>query len=259
MNYLLIDLGYFLHFRYFATKSWYKRAKDYINDERMKQDPIFQEILKKRVRESIFKLVKDLNINHSNIIFCKDCKQSDIWRRSLFPNYKLNRKNLNNVKTEFCLIHEIIKNLTEIKLGSLLEHPKAEADDIVYCIRKYIKNHINKNAKFYIIASDNDYYQLCDENTYLKRLDKRNAMNNSLGNPDNDLLLKIIMGDKSDNIPSIKPKCGMKTALNLLKDPILLDKLFKQDKTIKDRFDLNKQIIDMNNIPIEYKKTINHE
>jgi 5'-3' exonuclease len=46
------------------------------------------------------------------------------------------------------------------------------------------------------------------------------------GAAETDLQIKIIMGDNSDNIPAIFPKCGPKTAKKCIDDPaFLLEKM----------------------------------
>ena len=57
------------------------------------------------------------------------------------------------------------------------------------------------------------------------------------------------MGDTSDNIPSVFPKCGFKTALKCVENPELFKKKMKDNEEYYKRFDLNTKIIDFNYIP----------
>jgi hypothetical protein len=41
-----------------------------------------------------------------------------------------------------------------------------------------------------------------------------------------DLFLKIVLGDKSDNIPKVFDKVGLVTARKMFEDPIILHKYF---------------------------------
>ena len=257
-KYLIIDLGYFNFFRYFAAKSWYRRKdgnKD-VDDETMSSDPIFQTTLLKRVEESISKIIKKLHISWDHIIFCRDCPQSQIWRMTNKSNYKGTRNNNLNVKTGFTLIRDKIQQLVEEKGCYLLQQDHLEADDLAYLARNYILSRVPQ-AQFTIITSDIDYYQICYPNTKILRLDNRDAMKHSQGDPQLDLLVKIIQGDKSDNILPIIPKCGAKTALKYAQNPQLLDKLLKDNKDAQDNFLHNKQLIDFSQIPIEYQTIVN--
>ena len=253
-TYLLVDLGYFLHFRYYAALSWFKRAhkdKDYSELE-IQENAVFQKTLLKRVRDSIIELLKKYNIDNNNVIFCKDCSQCEIWRKELMDAYKVNRVK-KDIKLAFSLIYKEIEMLTKNGIGILLKYPNAEADDIVYCVREYILNEINKDSKCIIVASDNDYYQICDDSTSLIRLDSRSAMNKSLGDPKKDLLYKVILGDKSDNIGGIFPKCGHKTALKYVNDPDLFQSEMDKNKVYRERYDHNMKMIDMSKMPLDIK------
>ena len=65
-----------------------------------------------------------------------------------------------------------------------------------------------------------------------------------------DLEIKIIMGDTSDNIPSVFPKCGPKTAQKCIDDPEFFKK--KMDKQeYHAQYELNKQLVNFDNIPEE--------
>ena len=251
-TYLLIDCGYFKFFRLYAAKSWYKRAHEYIDDETMQCDEIFQKTLKRRCIESIEQLLKKFKINWENVIFCEDCKQNNIWRKSIFNEYKGTRVTNMNVKTGFDIIKSTIQELVNEKKCKYYNHPHLEADDIVALYRSY-KLAIEPTSNFLILASDIDYYQILYPNTKLLRLDKRDAMKHFSGDPIRELKIKIIMGDKSDNIQSIIPKCGKKTAEKYLDIHGSLDNLFSKNNKSKELYERNQLIIDFEKIPEELK------
>ena len=56
------------------------------------------------------------------------------------------------------------------------------------------------------------------------------------------------MGDISDNIPSIFPKCGPKTAKKCIDNPDFLKSKLKNEEYAK-QYELNKQLVNFNNIP----------
>ena len=255
-TYLLIDSGYFNFFRYFAAKSWYKKAKEYTDDETMSNDPQFQTTLVKRVEESVAKILKQHQIPWEKVVFARDCKQSDIWRNHNIQGYKATRDQTLNVKVGFTTITQKINQLVENKGCRVISHPTLEADDLVYLYRRFILEQIDPEAKFVVITSDIDYYQICYPNTKLQRLDKRDPMTKSSGDPERDLLLKIITGDKSDNIPSIIPKCGPKTAQKYLDDPDLLSQLLADNDQALINFNNNRKVIDFRQIPEELQKQV---
>jgi 5'-3' exonuclease len=137
----------------------------------------------------------------------------------------------------------------------ILSNAKLEADDcialsVMYLVKKYPECHI------YIITSDRDYLQLNAHNVDLYNLAFKNIAENksSTGNAKHDLEIKIIMGDTSDNIPSVFPKCGPKTALKCIEDPEFFKKKMNSCPTSQAQYELNKKLVDFNEIPIELKR-----
>ena len=72
------------------------------------------------------------------------------------------------------------------------------------------------------------------------------------GDAKKDLFCKIVMGDKSDGIPSIFAKCGIKTAIKCYDDKDYFNKKMERENAYE-KFNLNKKIIDFNEIPEELK------
>ena len=72
------------------------------------------------------------------------------------------------------------------------------------------------------------------------------------------LLFKILIGDGADNIPSVKPRLGPKSALKYIldKSQTELKKLLKEDVNILKSFKRNKQMISMKSIPDYVKELI---
>jgi 5'-3' exonuclease len=71
----------------------------------------------------------------------------------------------------------------------------------------------------------------------------------STGDAQNDLEIKIIMGDTSDNIPSVFPKCGPKTAQKCIEDPEFFKKKMDNNPEYYKQYELNKILVNFNNIP----------
>ena len=74
-------------------------------------------------------------------------------------------------------------------------------------------------------------------------------------NPETDLLVKIITGDKSDDIPGIKRGTGVKTAEKIVNSGEL-DK-WLDENNLNEQFLLNSKLISFENIPTEYVEAIN--
>ena len=90
------------------------------------------------------------------------------------------------------------------RTGALLFHyDDTEADDIIAVLCQYIRSQ-KPNLDIIIIANDNDYLQLVDP--HLKIIDFKNKIISDkvldINNPKYGLTIKILLGDRSDNIPA---------------------------------------------------------
>jgi len=249
-NYILIDGSYYCFYRYYAIKAWFRNAhKDVVLEDPIKNNE-FVEKYKKTFISKIKELSKKLKISDPKIIVGKDCKRKKIWRMELFDKYKVNRN-----KDDTFMGGPFIKMAYDDDLfkkagvSKILYNKKLEADD---CLALYSKFLIKKNPKcnITIITSDTDYLQLINSNIRLINLKLKNVNTekNSTGDPEKDLFIKIVMGDKTDDIPSIFSKCGKKTAIKCWENKDFFNEKLK-NKEIKDRYELNKLLIDFRNIP----------
>lgn len=279
MVYLLIDMGYLLFYRYHATKLWFKKAHDYKDDISMAETQAFQTTFKSRIESCIEKIIKQYKTDWSQVIFCRDSRRENIWRNQLYKPYKQNRDNssLTGLKIAVNLLKLAIFRLIRYNNAKCIGLQGAEADDIVYCLVKRI-NKYESGHNIIIVTSDQDYYQLLNTNVTMVGLDTKDKTSKAIQNRDDisqdikkiivdkkldyrqlNLLVKIIVGDKSDNLPSCFPKCGFKTAVKLAIDPNSLDNMFKKIPSSKDIFNLNKKMIDMSMIPKKLQDKINYK
>ena len=257
-TFIFIDGSYFCFYRYHSLLTWWKNA--YPEEIDVLQDPYqnqkFVEKFKKTFVETIQKIPRGLKLDKTIkpiIIVGKDCKRENIWRNELFPNYKSNRS---NGPEDGFMGGPFFKMAYEEELFiqggacSILKHPKLEADDCIAISVKHLLN-ICPSCTIYIITSDKDYLQLAQDNVKLFNLTFKDLteQKSCTKNAECDLFCKILMGDVSDNIPSVFPKCGPKTALKYFENKELLEKKLKEAETYRNTYALNKRIIDFNNIP----------
>jgi 5'-3' exonuclease len=115
-----------------------------------------------------------------------------------------------------------------------------------------------------IITNDNDYIQLLDNPAidankaivYVKNLVNKDLLERVDYSPRVYLKVKTILGDKSDNIPSIISKCGDKTAFKLATDVDKLEKVLEESPAAKSQYMLNQLLIDFDNIPKSYHEEV---
>ena len=259
-TFIFIDGSYFCFYRYHSLLTWWRNANpeeiDVLQDPI--QNPKFVEKFKKTFIKNVENIPKGLQLDKQVkpiLIVGKDCKRENIWRNELFPKYKATRA---NGKDDGFMGGPFFKMAYEEQLfiqggaRSVLKHPRLEADD---CIAITVKHLLQTYplCDIYIITSDKDYLQLSGERVHLYNLAFKDLtqQKSCTGNPECDLFCKIVTGDISDNIPSVFPKCGPKTALKYYNNKELFEKKLLESETFQQRFHLNKTLVDFNCIPEE--------
>jgi len=259
-TFIFIDGSYYNFYRYHSLLTWWKNA--FPEDSECLLDPyknpLFLEKFKKTFVKNIKDLQKNLKINKSIepiIVIGKDCKRQDIWRTKLFPDYKGTRANGSEDGFMggpfFKMVYEE-KLFLEAGASCILKHPHLEADD---CIAISVKHILSKypSSTVYIITSDKDYLQLAEPRIHLYNLafKKLTEQKSSTNDPKCDLFCKIVMGDPSDNIAAVFPKCGPKTALKYFNDNQLFQTKLNSSSEFQKKYQLNSTLVDFNNIPQE--------
>lgn len=252
MNFILIDGSYFIFYRYHALRIWWGLAKKEEETDDYCNNPRFVDKFRETFASKIEELNSKLKLDKSIIFVGKDCPRSEIWRNEHIDNYKSTRNDGDqNIKKLFKLTYS--ENLF-IKSGAklILSSPKLEADDCLAITAKHIIN-TQPEAKVWIITSDMDYLQLANDRIHLFDLKFRNLTDSkgSFKDPKKDLFCKIVTGDKSDNIPAVLPRCGMKTAAKFYENTALFEDRMNITNGAKERYERNKLIIDFDCIPSE--------
>uniref|UniRef100_A0A6C0IW47 5'-3' exonuclease domain-containing protein n=1 Tax=viral metagenome TaxID=1070528 RepID=A0A6C0IW47_9ZZZZ len=269
--FILIDGSYFCFYRYHSLLTWWKNA--YPEDLDALQNPFqnekFVEKFKKTFVEGIQFIPKKLGLTSNKnkkskknshifetdeepiLIIGKDCKRDEIWRNELFSSYKANRANEGFMGGPFFKMAYEENLFIDGGAIGILRHPKLEADDCIAITCKKLLEKYNDSCKIYIITSDKDYLQLASDQVKLFNLAFKDLteQKSCTGNAECDLFCKILTGDTSDNIPSVFPKCGPKTALKYFEDPLLLENKLKESSEYKKQYELNRHIVDFNYIP----------
>ena len=160
----------------------------------------------------------------TRVICVFDGKGGSMNRKNVDPNYKANRE---HVKVTNWGLFENIKEERESmtaqieRLFDYLEclpvyvsvHDKVEADDIIsFLAQKFT----SKGHRSTIVSSDQDFYQIIDEQTSIyapikkKVIDHTNVVEIIKVLPSNYAIVKALVGDNSDNLPGVKG-VGIKT------------------------------------------------
>ena len=255
MIYVFIDGSYFVFYRYHALIKYWRHAKS--DDLLVLDDPFKSEEFKQKYIQMIYKtldeLPKKLKLTKQDyrVYLAKDCPRKQIWRNEYLPekSYKGKRTNNSHIGAFFQLLksQQVFENYNNYPLN-ILSQDKLEADDLIALSVQQITDF----DKIYILSQDMDYTQLLHENIYLFNMRFKNVITdrNSTRNPEKDLFIKCVIGDKSDNIPGVFKRCGKKTAETYYENK----DLFKQKLAAENReeqYTLNRQLIDFTNIPEE--------
>jgi len=238
MKHILIDLGHLSHRMLFGQVNQIKQAGF----------GLLRHMLIKNILSSINKFEPD------RVYIGVDFKKS--WRKEETLTYKANRVEVRK-KTEttvdwvgfYSFMEEFASELKDNFPFHTIAYPTLEADDVI----GYLVKALPKEDEKICITSDTDYIQLLRyDNTKLYCPIKTKYIKSP--NPLHDLELKIVCGDKSDNIPGIRFRLGKKTAEKLIESGELYKMLNEIDKEgnpceLMRNYQRNKKLIDLTFTP----------
>jgi len=205
---------------------------------------------------------------YGEIVICADNK--NVWRRDYFPYYKANRKK-NRDESEmdwnklFECVHKIRDELAEHFPYKVLYIDRCEADDIIATI-VHAEGQLlyGGGEKILILSGDKDFMQL---HTYANVDQYNPTMKRWVRTDDPNKYLQehILKGDVGDGIPNILSADNC-LAIGERQRPLTKKKITafttepsSMDEETKLRFNRNKKMIDLGEIPQEYKDKILEE
>jgi hypothetical protein len=208
---------------------------------------------------------KKFHNDYGEIIICADGKNT--WRREAYPYYKANRKKTrdksdldwNNV---FNIMNVIRDEMREFFPYKVIHIDHCEADDIIGTIIHNEGTTMNTGAeKYLVLSADKDFIQL---QTYAN-VDQYDPIRKrwlSDNNPTQFLEEHIIKGDSGDGVPNILSPDNC-LAVGERQKPMTQKRmaLYKgtsenMDEETIARYNRNKKMIDLNEVPQNYKDMI---
>ena len=248
-NYILIDGSYFCFFRYYALLTWWKNAHPDDDLDIPYNNTAFVDKFKTTFAIKIKEISKKLKIKDPKILIGKDCPRKEIWRMEQDSDYKVNR-----VYDDTFMGGPFFKMAYDELFPECVSTPPLfqaglEADDCIAIATKCILQ-IQPDANIYIITSDTDYLQLLKYNVNIYTLKYKELKESKTyhGDPEKYLFCKILMGDKSDDIPGVFKKCGPKTAEKCWEDKEYFEKKLLEENA-REIYEKNKKLISFNEIP----------
>lgn len=178
---------------------------------------------------SIGKVVRDMKPTRCIIVF--DGRGGNNRRRKINSNYKANRANKTRLRRHdhhFASIEDeqeamrhqfsrLVSYLDNLPV-TFLSIDGIEADDTIAYIAEQYRS---SSRKITIVSSDRDFYQMVDDTIQIwspikkKMYDTARVQEEFGCTPQNFVMLRTFIGDKSDNIEGVRG-LGQKTVLKLL-------------------------------------------
>lgn len=264
---VIVDGSYFVFHRFFATLKWYKFRMPDSDDATIMRDPEYSAAVQKHALADLVKLRKNVasivtgkprlskkDWENIPMWFAMDCHRADIWRSSVTTGYKGTRDAGRALFDPSCF--KVLYDRLESEVP-IIRVPALEADDIVALTHKQLRQ-IGHEGLIVCITNDNDYLQLVDANTRLFNLEGKDIALRGCGNPKKDLLFKILLGDKSDNIMPVRKKLTekrLREMVNLEDDEIIQELGLTNDETVC--FEHNRMLIDFSMIPERHVNAFN--
>ena len=214
------------------------------------------------VRHIILKSLNDMHKKigiHHELILCFDSR--NYWRKDYFPFYKGSRKKSDTSFSweDFYNIYNKMKEEFPVYFNyKCIEVDRCEADDIIFVVSEY-----HKGENIIIASSDTDDLQILEKYNCALQFSLKHNRFITCEEYNYTLLEHIIEGDAADSIPSIISDADTYVNPDKRSKPLTKQKRasFKLmiDDIYQGRFKENKKIIDMSQIPDNYRDAIIEE
>lgn len=211
---------------------------------------------------------KKFHKDFGEIVICADGKNT--WRREVYPYYKANRKKSRDESEIdwnhlFGIINTIRSELKDYFPYKVIHIEHCEADDIIGTVVHEYGTELNIGAEpFLILSGDKDYIQL-HKYANVKQYDpvRKKWIQNS--DPDKYLREHILKGDTGDGVPNILSADNC-LAVGERQKPMTAKRIEQftnnpesMDSMTESRFQRNKLMIDLSEVPQKYKDQILEE
>lgn len=180
------------------------------------------------------------------IIMATDVSREKTFRRKLYKAYKAQRKPLDQ---DVMIQMKYAQQISALLGYPFINNELYEGDDIAAMIASFAEEN---NMDTIISSSDRDLYQVITDHTFIMSpknkdlIDKDLLMDQYHLTPEQWIELKMLQGDRSDNIPGI-PGIGEVTALKLMTQFESIESIYnnldKVNPKIKELLIKNKNVL----------------
>lgn len=194
-----------------------------------------------------------------DIVFAQDDRVSKSFRKDIYPEYKLQRafapKSFKTQPIKEYINNIIFKDLdVEARYGyRFVKVDGAEGDDVIATIMKSLDGYMLK----ILFASDKDFLQIDGIKQFdLSGKEVLRKWGDEELSAHDFMMMKLLLGDVSDNIPKVFDKVGPKKALKLIHDKEALKAKLKENQASAKQYKMNKKLICFSEIPKELRDKI---
>lgn len=267
---VIVDLSYLVHYRIAASYKFYTSTFDEmpftnetIHNYDWSLDDEYMRMYDYNFLKNLNAVLKKHKAGLKDVIFAQDCSKKNIWRKHHLPIYKDNRivteedqKGNPNFGSIWNYTYKfLLPKLVEDSGCTLISNNACEGDDIIAIVKNYIRQ-TNPTQKIVICANDSDLAQLVtDDYTSIWDLKVQNVDQKVLKKyenlAENIVKVKCLAGDKKDNVDQAFNRCGIATALKILKDKSLFETHLEKNPGSLDQIKLNNILLDFKHIPEE--------
>ena len=252
---LAVDASYAVFHRFFAMRRWERMAG--VRGPEPDAGPATDEDLQAfgdSFRQTLCAQMRTHGVRPSETVLMIDCSRADIWRREINAEYKATRQTPGDFAPNvFGYFHGVLLPDLVQSLGvHAVSCPRAEADDVAHVLCKWAAA---RDKRVIVITGDADLAQLAVPGR-VRVLDIKGACVLEKAckkagcclDGKTYLEIKVLQGDKGDNVLPVRPRMGPKSALRLVNDPAALAKELADD-AVRTRYEENRVMVDLSRMP----------
>ena len=204
--------------------------------------------------------------SHGSPVLCAD--HTNNWRRKIFPHYKASRRKGRESDPEMWrLIYGCFDVLRE-EFRENLPYPVvrvegAEADDVIAVLSSFKDGFVSDNPmedmiplRNLVYSRDRDFLQLVTERTDWYNVQENEVVRWDTVDATTELLIKIIRGDVGDGVPNVFSPADVLVTEGTRQTPAtkkrvqaIVDDAESMSPEVRERFELNRRMVDLMMIP----------
>lgn len=223
-----------------------------------------KDMIRAMVFQTLVSYKKKYGAKYGNLVLAIDSPGIPNWRKEKYSWYKARRKNKLQDPVEkarwekiFECANSIVAECKEFLTWKTVGMSGAEADDVIAILSKYY----GESEPILIMSTDGDFPQLQKYSMVSQYAPAQKKMI-KVDNPIEYIHLKILQGDKGDDIPNILSENN--SFIDGIRQKSVTEQVIKEWLTepkgmkakYKQRYEENKELIDFDSIPLDIEQGV---